>query len=95
MYKRSPHLLLSKVTMEESPGKSPAPPEKPNEAPAPGSEQASSETGPASQPVDVADESAARRLLRMLEALEDHEDVQNVWSNFDISEALMAKLASA
>jgi YebC/PmpR family DNA-binding regulatory protein len=27
---------------------------------------------------------AARRLLGMMEALEDHDDVQHVWANFDI-----------
>jgi transcriptional/translational regulatory protein YebC/TACO1 len=25
-------------------------------------------------------------MLRLMEAVEDHEDVQNVWSNFDIEE---------
>ena len=25
-------------------------------------------------------------MLRLMEAVEDHDDVQNVWSNFDIEE---------
>ena len=28
----------------------------------------------------------ARQMLKLMEALEDHDDVQHVWSNFDISE---------
>jgi transcriptional/translational regulatory protein YebC/TACO1 len=28
----------------------------------------------------------ARKVLNMLEALEEHEDVQNVWANFDIDD---------
>jgi YebC/PmpR family DNA-binding regulatory protein len=29
----------------------------------------------------------AQTMLKLMEALEDHEDIQNVWSNFDIDEA--------
>jgi transcriptional/translational regulatory protein YebC/TACO1 len=28
----------------------------------------------------------ASRMLKLMEAVEDHDDVQNVWSNFDIDE---------
>jgi YebC/PmpR family DNA-binding regulatory protein len=35
------------------------------------------------------DEPDARRLLRMIEAIEDHDDVQAVWSNFDIPDAIL------
>ena len=35
----------------------------------------------------------AAGMLRLNEALEDHEDVQNVWSNFDIDEDGMEALA--
>ena len=28
----------------------------------------------------------ATQMLRLMEAVEDHDDVQNVWSNFDIEE---------
>ncbi len=28
----------------------------------------------------------ATRMLKLMEAVEDHDDVQNVWSNFDIDE---------
>ena len=26
-------------------------------------------------------------MLKLMEALEDHEDIQNVWANFDIDES--------
>jgi len=35
----------------------------------------------------------AETLLRLVEALEDHDDVQKVYSNFDISEDVMARLS--
>jgi YebC/PmpR family DNA-binding regulatory protein len=31
------------------------------------------------------------QLLRLLEALEDHDDVQNVWANLDVSERVLAE----
>ena len=37
---------------------------------------------------------AAKKLLRLVEALEDHDDVQNVYANFEIDEALMAELSA-
>ncbi len=37
----------------------------------------------------------AERLIALLEALEDHDDVQNVYSNLDIDEALLSELAGA
>jgi YebC/PmpR family DNA-binding regulatory protein len=40
--------------------------------------------------VEVEAESEAKRVLRLIEALEDHDDVQNVFSNFDIPDAVMA-----
>jgi YebC/PmpR family DNA-binding regulatory protein len=39
--------------------------------------------------VPLADESEARRVLRLLELLDDHDDVQSVWSNFDIPDAIL------
>ena len=35
----------------------------------------------------------AQQILKLVEALEDHEDVQHVWANFDIEEAELVKLA--
>jgi YebC/PmpR family DNA-binding regulatory protein len=36
------------------------------------------------------DESKAKSMMRLMEMLDDHDDVQNVWSNFDIPEEMMA-----
>jgi transcriptional/translational regulatory protein YebC/TACO1 len=37
----------------------------------------------------------AQTMLKLMEALEDHEDVQNVWANFDISDKEMEAAAAA
>jgi len=37
----------------------------------------------------VEDESTARKVLHLLELLDDQDDVQNVWSNFDIPDAVL------
>jgi transcriptional/translational regulatory protein YebC/TACO1 len=38
------------------------------------------------------DESKARQALRLVDILEDHDDVQRVTANFEIPEAVMAEL---
>jgi YebC/PmpR family DNA-binding regulatory protein len=43
--------------------------------------------------VPVADESAARQVLRLIDALEDCDDVQNVYANFDISDEVLEAVA--
>jgi YebC/PmpR family DNA-binding regulatory protein len=35
------------------------------------------------------DENKSRQVMKLLEALDDHDDVQNVWSNFDIPAEMM------
>ena len=40
------------------------------------------------------DEEKGATLLRLLDALEDDDDVQNVYSNFDIDDEVMAKLST-
>ncbi|HVS32133.1 MAG TPA: YebC/PmpR family DNA-binding transcriptional regulator [Thermoanaerobaculia bacterium] len=35
------------------------------------------------------DEQKARQMIKLMEALDDQDDVQNVWSNFDVPEELM------
>jgi YebC/PmpR family DNA-binding regulatory protein len=42
--------------------------------------------------VPVAEEDVAQSLFKLVEALEDSDDVQTVYANFDIPDALMAKL---
>jgi YebC/PmpR family DNA-binding regulatory protein len=39
------------------------------------------------------DDEAGEKILKLVNALEDNDDVQNVYANFEISDALMAKLA--
>lgn len=43
--------------------------------------------------VEVTDEKVARSLMKLMENLEDHDDVQNVYANFDIDDALMEQLS--
>jgi YebC/PmpR family DNA-binding regulatory protein len=40
------------------------------------------------------DEDRAQALLKLLDVLEDNDDVQNVYANFEIPEAVMAKLSA-
>ncbi|MGW0063934.1 YebC/PmpR family DNA-binding transcriptional regulator, partial [Streptosporangium sandarakinum] len=37
------------------------------------------------------DEEGARKVFRLIDALEDSDDVQNVWANFDVSDEVMEK----
>lgn len=41
------------------------------------------------------DEDAAQSIMKMIAALEDDEDVQNVFANFEVSEEVMKKLTAA
>ncbi|EKD52525.1 MAG: protein of unknown function DUF28 [uncultured bacterium] len=43
--------------------------------------------------VRIDDEDTAQKLLGLIEGLEDNDDVQNVWSNFEIDDALLEKLS--
>lgn len=42
--------------------------------------------------IDVTDEKTAKRILTMMETLEENEDVQNVYANFDIPDEIMEAL---
>lgn len=44
--------------------------------------------------VPVSEEAEARKVLRLLEALDDDDDVQNVWSNFDIPDEVLATVGA-
>ena len=44
--------------------------------------------------IAVSDESAARRIVKLVEGLEDTEDVQDVYANFDIPEDVLEAVAS-
>jgi YebC/PmpR family DNA-binding regulatory protein len=43
--------------------------------------------------VEIDDEAVARRVISMMEAFDDHDDVQNAYANFDIPEEVMAKVS--
>jgi YebC/PmpR family DNA-binding regulatory protein len=40
--------------------------------------------------IPITDEGEAKKILRLMDAIDDHDDVQNVYSNFDISDELLA-----
>jgi len=42
--------------------------------------------------VDVTDPETARKILKLMNRLDDHEDVQNVASNFNVAEEIMAQV---
>lgn len=44
--------------------------------------------------IRIQDQEIAEKLLSLLENLEDNDDVQNVWSNFEIDDSLMEKLGN-
>ena len=40
--------------------------------------------------IEVTDEGEAKKILRLMDAIDDHDDVQNVYANFDIADDLLA-----
>ena len=44
--------------------------------------------------VELEDEGAARKVLRLMDALEDNDDVQDVFANFDIPERVLETVES-
>ena len=42
--------------------------------------------------IEVTDEKTAVSIMRLLGRLEEHDDVQNVYANFDIDDDLMTKI---
>ena len=43
--------------------------------------------------IEVADESAAKKVLRLIDQLEENDDVQDVYANFDIPERVLETVA--
>ncbi len=41
------------------------------------------------------DDEAGEKIFRLMETLNEHDDVQNVYANFEVSDALMQKMSSA
>ena len=43
-------------------------------------------------PIEVTDVETARKVIRLIDALEEHEDTQNVYSNFDLTDEVAAQI---
>ena len=43
--------------------------------------------------VEVEDESTAKKVLKLIDALEENDDVQDVYANFDIPERVLEAVA--
>ena len=43
--------------------------------------------------IAIDDEKTAKKIISLMEAIEDHDDVQNAYANFDISEEVMARIS--
>jgi YebC/PmpR family DNA-binding regulatory protein len=43
--------------------------------------------------IEITEEKTAQQILALLERLEDHDDVQNVYANFDIPDEIMEKIS--
>ncbi len=46
-------------------------------------------------PTTAVDEEKAASILKLIAGLEDDDDVQNVFSNFEVSDAVLARLTAA
>ncbi|MBR1604357.1 MAG: YebC/PmpR family DNA-binding transcriptional regulator [Synergistaceae bacterium] len=46
----------------------------------------------AKTPVEVSDVEGARKAMKLIDALEEHDDVQNVYSNFEVSDEIASQL---
>ena len=44
--------------------------------------------------VEIEDEATAKKIVRLMDALEDNDDVQDVYANFDIPERVLEVVAS-
>ena len=44
--------------------------------------------------VEIGDEPTAKKVVRLVEGLEDNDDVQDVYANFDIPESVLEAVAS-
>ena len=49
---------------------------------------------PSKVTVNISDESTARKVMRLVEGLEEADDVQDVYANFDIPETVLDVVAS-
>ena len=54
--------------------------------------QSAESTMVSSTTIEVTDKDDARQILRIMDMLEDNDDVQDVYANFDIAESLMEEI---
>jgi YebC/PmpR family DNA-binding regulatory protein len=52
-------------------------------------------TSMASNNIKITDEETARKILELVELLEEHDDVQHVYANFDIPDEIIQKVAAS
>ena len=43
--------------------------------------------------IDISDEMVAKRIISLMDAFDDHDDVQNAYANFDIPDEIIAKVS--
>lgn len=43
--------------------------------------------------ITISDETTAKKIISLMEALEDHDDVQNAYANFDIPDEIMTRIS--
>jgi len=43
--------------------------------------------------IDISDEHTAKKIISLMEAFEDHDDVQNTYANFDIPDEIIAQIS--
>ena len=43
--------------------------------------------------IDITDDHTAKRIISLMEAFEDHDDVQNTYANFDIPDEIVARIS--
>ena len=43
--------------------------------------------------IPVSDETTTKKIIALMEALEDHDDVQNAYANFDIPDEIMERIS--
>jgi transcriptional/translational regulatory protein YebC/TACO1 len=43
--------------------------------------------------IEINDDHKARQIISLMEAFEDHDDVQNAYANFDIPDEIIARVS--
>lgn len=43
--------------------------------------------------IDISDEAVAKRIISLMDAFDDHDDVQNAYANFDIPDEIVEKVS--